>query len=162
MWAYVHLRDASRPVALAAPTKSPASTATNRPHPEPEPSPSNPPAPRPKHARPKTSKACRKQGDGCHRCEVTGFPYLFQPELPATDAAKERKPRPLLPRAQAQKLAANGGARLNSDRDIISCIVVVVVVVAAIAAAGVVLDSQDALVAPDFIHRRRCAAAASG
>ncbi|KIJ46735.1 hypothetical protein M422DRAFT_778391 [Sphaerobolus stellatus SS14] len=44
------------------------------------------------------------------------------------------------------------------DRDPIPCIVVV----AATAAAGVVLDSQDALVAPDFIHRRRCAAAASG
>ncbi|KIJ46749.1 hypothetical protein M422DRAFT_249918, partial [Sphaerobolus stellatus SS14] len=42
------------------------------------------------------------------------IPYVSQPEFPATDAAKERKSRPLLPRPQAQKLAANGGARLTS------------------------------------------------
>ncbi|KIJ25968.1 hypothetical protein M422DRAFT_273016 [Sphaerobolus stellatus SS14] len=103
-----------RPAALLAPMKSPASTATKWPHPEPSLSSFNHPAPRPKHTRPKTSKACRKQGDGCHRCEVTGIPCVFQSEFPATDAAKERKPRLLLSRAQAQKLAANGGARLNS------------------------------------------------
>ncbi|KIJ38057.1 hypothetical protein M422DRAFT_781512 [Sphaerobolus stellatus SS14] len=113
---------------LVAPMDSPASIATKRPHPEAEPDASLPPVSRVKRARPKTSKACnacRKQksrcerlpgdGDGCHRCGVIGIPCIFQTELPAGDAAKERKPRPLLPRGQAQKLAAAGPGSANGE-----------------------------------------------
>ncbi|KIJ50117.1 hypothetical protein M422DRAFT_245920 [Sphaerobolus stellatus SS14] len=117
----------------------------------------------PKRARPRTSKACRKQksrcerlpggDDDCHRCEVIGIPCVFRPELPATDVAKKRKPRPLLPRAQAQKWAANGahGRPPSPDKSRLHVLAntTQMLSAAAAAAAGVVLDSQDALVAAE-------------
>ncbi|KIJ48081.1 hypothetical protein M422DRAFT_28567 [Sphaerobolus stellatus SS14] len=103
---------------------TPSTLATKRPHPDDN----NTSNARTKRTRPKTSKACnacRKQksrcerlpgdGDGCHRCVVIGIPCIFQPEVPASET-KERKPRPLLPRAREVMVNATAGNGEKSGR----------------------------------------------
>ncbi|KIJ26874.1 hypothetical protein M422DRAFT_271966 [Sphaerobolus stellatus SS14] len=148
-----------RRVALPAPMDSPASTATKRLHPEPSLSPSNPPAPRPKRARHKTYNACRKPKSQ-QRLPPLPYPLCLPARVSCDGCGQGTQATPAATASSSTEVGCKWGRtadlRIQHGRDSIPCIVVVVT---ATAAAGVVVDSQDALVAPDFIHRQRCAVA---